>query len=541
MTRDQVLGLWLGAAVGEWAARDPARRAAGRAGGALRARLARADFDRAGLGPLGTRVGGAPAMLLALVTAVRLGAGALAATPARAGHADPGDARRAARSAARESELCTELRCPVPARGRCEARATAAARGLRGPGGDGRTASRWRTGGIDLATRNGDSSTAVVRGRSGAMRAASCGCGCRAVPTKSCSKARCRRSETVQLPLPLAPRRTLLATAPRGYAVVGIGPDGSAVAALQFVREAGGAPVETATETLEPSAILPFVELTRQFELGLRWRTQTGIRRIAPADGPIVLEIPLVPGRVGDDARNPGRGRAGEADARRRRGLRELCLDPRDRAQPRAAGSSRTGRGARSGSSWRRRSGTSTRRAFRRSTSCTRARGCGSGGPGPARSCGSRSSARRASTRRRARSTGRSSALTPGRPRDRCDTQPRAAQLPGRATYRDPARGGAADVALDQRRSCSRCGRKGERFRFRSRRARAVSCSAGVSRAVCARSSGAARSGSESTRSMSTSSWRCPRIAGCSSRRGRDSGPRCSSGHRCWSSPGSPS
>ena len=49
---------------------------------------------------------------------------------------------------------------------------------------------------------------------------------------------------------------------------------------------------------LEPSVILPFVELTRQLELGLRWRASTRITRIAPAEGPIVLEIPLLAGEA---------------------------------------------------------------------------------------------------------------------------------------------------------------------------------------------------------------------------------------------------
>lgn len=120
--------------------------------------------------------------------------------------------------------------------------------------------------------------------------------------------------ESVQVALPLAPRRAGLAGTPRGWSVVGIAPDGTASGALQLVRDAarGTAGGDAATgsqsgaaaeEKLEPSVILPFALLTRQFELGLRWRTETRIERVAPLDGPIVLEIPLV---AGESVTTPG-------------------------------------------------------------------------------------------------------------------------------------------------------------------------------------------------------------------------------------------
>lgn len=108
-------------------------------------------------------------------------------------------------------------------------------------------------------------------------------------------------SQTVSLSLPLAPRRTQLAAAPRGWSVAGIGQDGSAAGALQLVRDAAPAdPGSTLAidAALEPSVILPFVELTRQLELGLRWRASTRVTRIAPAEGPIVLEVPLLAGEA---------------------------------------------------------------------------------------------------------------------------------------------------------------------------------------------------------------------------------------------------
>jgi len=116
--------------------------------------------------------------------------------------------------------------------------------------------------------------------------------------------------ESVQVALPLAPRRAGLAPTARGWSVVGIAPDGTANGALQLVRDGARGTAVTDSEAgaaaeveLEPSVILPFVELTRVLELGLRWRSETRIQRIAPLDGPIVLEIPLL---AGESVTTPG-------------------------------------------------------------------------------------------------------------------------------------------------------------------------------------------------------------------------------------------
>ncbi len=49
-------------------------------------------------------------------------------------------------------------------------------------------------------------------------------------------------------------------------------------------------------EHLQPDPIAPFVTVTRQLQLGLEWRVETRIERVAPAQGIINLEIPLLPG-----------------------------------------------------------------------------------------------------------------------------------------------------------------------------------------------------------------------------------------------------
>ena len=297
VTRDQVLGLWL---VPPWANGLLAilRVAAivGLAGLFVRGWRAQ-SFAGAGLGPLGTVVGGSTAALLASAMMLGAGASVLTALPATAQAEMPTpEMLDALRERLLENPKCvpncaalSRLDVDVtPARLRLlavfEAREET---GVPLPGG-GLGESSWLPESVIV---DGSRSGAIRRDPSGVLwlRLSP---GTHEVVLEGAMPPQA----LVQLPLPLAPHRTLLATPPRGYDVVGIGPDGSAVGALQFVREVGSQPVETASEKLEPSAILPFVELTRLFELGLRWRTWTRIQRIAPADGPIVLEVPLIPG-----------------------------------------------------------------------------------------------------------------------------------------------------------------------------------------------------------------------------------------------------
>ncbi|MEN8161269.1 MAG: hypothetical protein ABFS41_14450, partial [Myxococcota bacterium] len=101
----------------------------------------------------------------------------------------------------------------------------------------------------------------------------------------------------VEIPLPLRPRRVELLAPPVGWTLLGVHADGRVEGALQLVREA---PAEAAPETpearLEPTRIPPFVSVERTIALGTRWRVDTRVRRIAPPEGPVVIEVPLLPG-----------------------------------------------------------------------------------------------------------------------------------------------------------------------------------------------------------------------------------------------------
>ena len=145
------------AAVGEWTARDPARRAGRRAGGTLRARMgaagrrgggARAARDDSRRGS--RRAGSSPLAVFGF------GAGALGAIPARAEMPTP-EMLEELRDRLLENPSCAaELRVALAPRGRGPARPIAAHGRRRGEGGDGRSAARRRARRDELAPGIGD-------------------------------------------------------------------------------------------------------------------------------------------------------------------------------------------------------------------------------------------------------------------------------------------------------------------------------------------------------------------------------------------------
>ncbi len=104
--------------------------------------------------------------------------------------------------------------------------------------------------------------------------------------------------DRIALPLPLKPRHVTAASA--GWRVSGIGDNGVPEVQLQLIRETiadGG--VGAALEESPPSmALPPFLEVERTLLLGLSWRVETRLRRLTPADAPVRVEIPLMPGEA---------------------------------------------------------------------------------------------------------------------------------------------------------------------------------------------------------------------------------------------------
>ena len=96
-------------------------------------------------------------------------------------------------------------------------------------------------------------------------------------------------TENVQLSLPLKPHR-VDATA-EGWTVAGVRENGKADDNLQLTRT-----VSSGKAALHDTAMPSFIRVQRTLDLGLQWRIHTRIERVAPADGPIFVAVPLLPG-----------------------------------------------------------------------------------------------------------------------------------------------------------------------------------------------------------------------------------------------------
>ncbi|HET8946602.1 MAG TPA: hypothetical protein VFQ07_06435 [Candidatus Polarisedimenticolia bacterium] len=84
--------------------------------------------------------------------------------------------------------------------------------------------------------------------------------------------------------LQLSRIRTRAATAPPRAG----GRTGAGAAGRDGAGTAGGAP--------SPETLAPFVRVSRQIELGLRWQVTTEVTRVTPAGTALLIEVPLLPG-----------------------------------------------------------------------------------------------------------------------------------------------------------------------------------------------------------------------------------------------------
>ena len=100
----------------------------------------------------------------------------------------------------------------------------------------------------------------------------------------------------VQIPLPLKPHRVEVAAS--GWTVSGVHEDGEADDTLQLTRLRGTGPAARAgaLQSLQPSALPPFLEVARTLHLGLTWTVETRVSRRSPAGVPAAASIPLLPG-----------------------------------------------------------------------------------------------------------------------------------------------------------------------------------------------------------------------------------------------------
>jgi hypothetical protein len=108
--------------------------------------------------------------------------------------------------------------------------------------------------------------------------------------------------DTVPISLPLAPREVTSRVS--GWRVEGLQEGRLAEGTLQLarVRARGAAPASPAgaSETLAP-----FVRVSRQIELGLRWQVTTEVSRLTPTGAAVLIEVPLLPGESITSAEPP--------------------------------------------------------------------------------------------------------------------------------------------------------------------------------------------------------------------------------------------
>jgi hypothetical protein len=100
------------------------------------------------------------------------------------------------------------------------------------------------------------------------------------------------------LSLGTAPHR--VAVSNDGWDVDGVDEDGQASTSIRFFRAAAGVPPEEKAPpgepAPEPSTTPPWLQVTRQFDAGVKWTLRTHVRRVSAKGQPIVVKLPLLDG-----------------------------------------------------------------------------------------------------------------------------------------------------------------------------------------------------------------------------------------------------
>ncbi len=99
--------------------------------------------------------------------------------------------------------------------------------------------------------------------------------------------------QAIDLAFPLAPHRVSVES--KGWEVTGLNDEQRLISgALELIDRRAA---KQAGSALEPSRDFPvFVEVTREFNLGLNWGVRTTIERVAPQQGALRVEVPLLEG-----------------------------------------------------------------------------------------------------------------------------------------------------------------------------------------------------------------------------------------------------
>lgn len=82
-----------------------------------------------------------------------------------------------------------------------------------------------------------------------------------------------------------------------GWALDGLKADGTVERSVQLARMLGQTSTAQSSENLAP-----WLEVHRQLDLGIPWRVRTTVRRVGPADYPVAVKVPLLPGEAVTDS-----------------------------------------------------------------------------------------------------------------------------------------------------------------------------------------------------------------------------------------------
>jgi hypothetical protein len=100
--------------------------------------------------------------------------------------------------------------------------------------------------------------------------------------------------ESVHLTFPMTPRRVTI-DAP-GWAAVGINAGRLLAGALDLTRQRAAPADALSTSGTASQEFPPFVDVVREFRLGLDWSIATSVQRVSPSEEGSTVAVPLVPG-----------------------------------------------------------------------------------------------------------------------------------------------------------------------------------------------------------------------------------------------------
>jgi hypothetical protein len=100
--------------------------------------------------------------------------------------------------------------------------------------------------------------------------------------------------EIVHLAFPMTPRRITI-DAP-GWATVGINAGRLLAGALDLTHQRPAQGNALSTSGADSQEFPPFVDVVREFRLGLDWAIATSVQRISPSEAAFTIAVPLVPG-----------------------------------------------------------------------------------------------------------------------------------------------------------------------------------------------------------------------------------------------------